>query len=307
MLFPPRGGRFRFFPAAGVLSPPALWYNRIMARPFRICLVVPPDYPHSACFRELALLLWSAIRDLGRECDVKVNELLADGINILLGYHLLTFNQQIADTAYIPFQLEQLSADTGLLNENTERILQRALQVWDYAPTNIRFLEHIGIDAVHVPIGWHANLQTITRVAEPDVDVLFYGSVGERRRLLLEKLAARFRLKVLFGLYGAERDAWIARSRIVLNIHHYAAQIFEAVRVSYLLNNGCLVVSEQARDISYPDIDLCLREPEELAEACAGLLRDAEAAENLRLTNQRLFRERYAMTDLLRPHLRELA
>ena len=42
------------------------------------------------------------------------------------------------------------------------------------------------------------------------------------------------------------RDATIARSKVVLNIHQYPAQIMEQPRVSYLLNNRRFVVSEEA-------------------------------------------------------------
>ena len=41
----------------------------------------------------------------------------------------------------------------------------------------------------------------------------------------------------VFGLYGPPRDALIARSKIILNMHLYDAKVFEIVRVSYLLAN----------------------------------------------------------------------
>ena len=56
-------------------------------------------------------------------------------------------------------------------------------------------------------------------------------------------------VKALFGVYGRERDKLIARSKIVLNMHHYSSQIFEIVRVFYLLTNRKAVVAEcNARD-----------------------------------------------------------
>ena len=47
-----------------------------------------------------------------------------------------------------------------------------------------------------------------------------------------------------FGVYGPEHDAWIARSRMILNLHQAAGAPFEAVRVAYLLANHCAVVTE---------------------------------------------------------------
>ncbi len=50
--------------------------------------------------------------------------------------------------------------------------------------------------------------------------------------------------QTLFGAYGPERDAWIAGSRLFLNLHQVAGAPFEAVRVAYLLANRCAVVAE---------------------------------------------------------------
>ena len=51
-------------------------------------------------------------------------------------------------------------------------------------------------------------------------------------------------VKSLFGVYGKERDAWIERSKLVINHHYYQSQIFEVVRVFYLLTNSVAVVGE---------------------------------------------------------------
>ena len=53
-----------------------------------------------------------------------------------------------------------------------------------------------------------------------------------------------FRVRAESGVRGAERDALIARARLVLNLHFYPTAIFELVRVSYLLANGKAVVAE---------------------------------------------------------------
>jgi hypothetical protein len=82
-----------------------------------------------------------------------------------------------------------------------------------------------------------------------DIDVAFVGSIGERRAAVLEALQ-RQGVKVFAGtsLYGRERDAIFGRAKIVLNLHHYEAQVFEVVRVSYLLANRICVVSEAGLD-----------------------------------------------------------
>jgi len=79
-------------------------------------------------------------------------------------------------------------------------------------------------------------LNRFCRAAKEDIDVLFTASLGRAGRLFLInwKKTGTFALKRFFGVYGKERDEFIARSKLLLNIHYYSAKIFEAVRVSYL-------------------------------------------------------------------------
>lgn len=57
-------------------------------------------------------------------------------------------------------------------------------------------------------------------------------------------MANGLKVKTLFGVYGKEKDAWVERSKLVLNLHYYNSQIFEIVRVFYLLTNSIAVVGE---------------------------------------------------------------
>ncbi|MHC4843687.1 MAG: hypothetical protein ACYTEE_07795, partial [Planctomycetota bacterium] len=56
------------------------------------------------------------------------------------------------------------------------------------------------------------------------------------------------KVEALFGVYGVERDHYISRAKIVLNIHFYETKVFEIVRVSYLLANKKFVISEPGND-----------------------------------------------------------
>ena len=103
-------------------------------------------------------------------------------------------------------------------------------------------------------MGYHPKLARIKSAARQDIDVLFYGSLNERRRKVLAGIeAAGLKLKVLRGVYGEGRDAWIARSKVVLNVHHYPTQIFEVVRVFYLMTNSKAVVAEVGEGTSIED------------------------------------------------------
>jgi hypothetical protein len=98
----------------------------------------------------------------------------------------------------------------------------------------------------------------------------------------------------VFGLYGADRDALVARSKIVLNLHFYDSKIFEVVRVSYLLTNGACVVSESGLDPTENEFAgaLAFAPYEALADTCTPLVNDASARAWLREGGCQLMRDR---------------
>ena len=118
--------------------------------------------------------------------------------------------------------------------------------IWDYSKANLDPWKMLGATSVKiVPIAYAPILTRILKPAEQDIDVLLYGISGGKR-LEAFQILSQAGLKVMFfsGLYGDARDQLIARSKIILNVNLYNfAQIFEIVRVSYLLANKKAVVS----------------------------------------------------------------
>jgi hypothetical protein len=204
---------------------------------------------------------------------------------------------------YIPYQLEQLSLETwNAFSEDTVQVLSHAFRVWDYSEENIRFLKERGIKALHLPVGYHQSLEQVPQGRPKDIDVLFFGSIGERRQKVLNILLheKKVRLHALFGVYGRERDEFIARSKIILNIHYYPAKIFEAVRISYLLNNRCFVVSEESGVNPYRGVTIPTFPYEQLADACCSYLDREQDIERERDASYEDFRRMYPMIDLMK-------
>ena len=210
---------------------------------YNICIIKPKNYPHSDAFWELAELLTYSLRDLENDVVMCISEIFADRQNILFGAHLLTDFDLPPST--IIFNTEQLS-------NGSEKWVQRIIDlgkkyiIVDYDDNNIKFLQQNGCKKVHkFQIGFHEKLNRIPHRKNKDIDVLFYGSAKERRRNLLNEISnSGLKVKHLFGVYGAQRDEYISRAKIVLNCHHFEAKIFEIVRVHYLVNNKIPVVSE---------------------------------------------------------------
>jgi hypothetical protein len=273
---------------------------------YRVCIVVPPGYPHAACFTEAALLLRHSLLSLGYDCDLALNEFARNRVNIVLGTNLLNPAATFGDCRVILYQLEQLSDTEGWYSDGRGAMLARAEAVWDYSPENVEFLRQRGIAASYVPLGFHPALQTIPDNSVRDIAVLFVGSLNDRRRAVLSALEQRgYVVKVLFGVYGKQRDDTIARSRVVINIHFYEANIFEAVRVSYLVNNGVFVLSEDSTFYPWDGVPIPRVAYGKLVESCDYWLRDDAGREALRKEMASAFKERYPMTEIVSQVLRQ--
>lgn len=253
---------------------------------FSVCLIQPKNYVHSLGLLEVCQLLRASIETLGFPCSLQTNRLEAAAVNIVVGYHLLSESEadEVARHRSVFYQLEQLSDNEGWFNAEREALLHKADWVWDYSEENAAFLKQRGFSRVaHLPLGFHPALSRIRHLpeADKDIDVLFYGSMNPRRKAILEPLSKLCRVRALFGLYGEQRDGWIARSRIVLNLHYYEAKILEQVRLCYLLNNGCCVVSENSDRNPYAEA-MVSGPYRELIELCRRLLERPESREQVR-------------------------
>jgi len=218
-----------------------------------------------------------------------------DRHTIVLGSNLLAHYGLEPSPNAILYNLEQVYEDSPWLTPALLALFRRH-PVWDYSQANIERLAALHVPRLtHVRVGYSPELTRIAAVPE-DIDVLFYGSRSPRRRAVLDSLRARgFRVESLFGVYGAGRDAVIARSKIVLNMHLYEAQVFEIARVSYLLSNGRAVVSERGANPA-EDADLAsgiaFAAYDELVDRCVELLGDDRTRRELGQRGYQVFSAR---------------
>ena len=254
---------------------------------FNICLVRPDNYIHSYAFLELGELLFFSLKELGYETNFGFNHVDPDASNILIGCHLLdpSFIPQIPSSTII-LNTEQIYSDTGAWNKAVFPWAKQ-FQVWDYSPRNIEKFKELGIDGAKLlKIGYQKELARLKLSSQAkDIDVLFYGSVNERRKAILDALEAKgLKVKVLFGVYGKDRDEWVGRSKIVLNHHYYEAQIFEIIRVFYLLTNSVAVVGEVNETTSIDQMCKDGIKPakyEDLVSSCVELVQNDALREGL--------------------------
>jgi hypothetical protein len=165
--------------------------------------------------------------------------------------------------------------------------------VWDYSLLNVESLRALGVKNItFCGLGYTPSLTNIPTL-DKDIDVFFYGNLSERRVLIIRELQAKGVFVVASGnIFGEQRDRFIARSKIVLNIHQYDIYIFEIVRVSHLLANKVCVVSESgdsSENATYYENGVAFCSYENLVNTCIALLANPARRQDIAETGFKLF------------------
>lgn len=277
---------------------------------FNICWVeINPFYK---IYEDLIDALVQSFNDLGHNCTVKRNGFSEDAINIFLGSTFLAARhralaRKMKGRSYIVFQLEPLDNRLDNLLPEYWELLRNAAAIWDYAPSNVDYLKAKGFENVfYVPPAFHRCMESFRQKVEPDIDVLFVGSPHPRRARIIEKLKSRgVGVVYLQSAFGETRNRYIARSRIVLNIHAWdVVQILETVRVSFLLANRTFVISEESFHNPYGD-GVVYAPYDRLVEVCIAFLQDSQARQEV-AENGYFAVRKLDMVEILRATLDEM-
>lgn len=270
---------------------------------FCVWVVKPDGYVHSECFREVADTLEASLKDLGHDVQqywgaYHSTVAIRDVKTIILAPHLL---DGPVSPNFILFNMEQIEEGSSWVKPHYINLLKQH-EVWDYSQVNIYNLQLFGVKARFCPIGYHPILERITPQTA-DFDVLFVGSVNQRRFNILKVLSYHgLEVKTCFGDYGAVRDDLIARAKIVLNIHYYESKIFEIVRCSYLLANKKFIISETGEDTDMEEplrTGIVFRPYDKIAEACLDCRCKADIRQEIALKGYEIFKS-MPMTETLR-------
>lgn len=187
----------------------------------------------------------------------------------------------------IVVNFEHLTPGGQFFPEPYRDILQRAY-VWEYSESNFQRMPQLGmLHADYTPLGYEDGaapvlaLDALLPEAQRDIDVLFFGLQSVRRVKVLDGLRALgLRVETTTQRHWSpeERDAYLLRSKVVLNIHNYDdSRIVEIPRLSIFFRHRKAIVCEL-----YPDseIDPSLRNAvvgagyEGLVAATAALVAD---------------------------------
>lgn len=217
---------------------------------FNLASIEPSGFQHAGAWYELAELIMHGFLRAGFDCSTSINRFAPNRLNIVFGVmHVTPDMERLIPSNTLFFNTEQLV----MLSEdfdhqaymNLRFLAQKGYGFLEYSAANIPVLECWGAtQIIQMPLGYVPELERLQK-SKPVYDLLFYGGRNRRRIELLKKIKdTGVNLHYLYGVYGQERDHFIERSKIVLNLHLYDSEIFELVRVNYLMHNKVCVLTE---------------------------------------------------------------
>lgn len=172
---------------------------------------------------------------------------------------------KIIDGSYIVVQTEnyKLSNNPRLQTDEYLEFLNNALFVWDYT-SNFKL--------------GYSLLNEIEFEESKPIDILFYGSLNDRRINLLSKID---NCKILDPV---DSNSWfpnlwnsIRNSKIVLSIHYYNPSNNDMARLAPLLSNSVFTISERCNDENFNNIeDMIIADYDDIPNLCKYYLKHPE-------------------------------
>jgi SAM-dependent methyltransferase len=213
-----------------------------------LCIQQPIGYVHSLGLLDQARYFRYQFRRLGAEVSLAKNRLRHDAVNFVFGAHLGFDAGRRERHACIIVNLEQLGVGGAQVSADYTRLLAGSAVV-DYDPENPAAYTQRPDEVTVVPLLHAPYLKPANgiRLEERPIDLLFFGSMNERRRAWLDRIQALGRTVRTLDtpLYGPERDQLIQQSKAVVNAHFYETSRFEQCRVAHCLSLGTPVIAER--------------------------------------------------------------
>ena len=226
---------------------------------FNLVRIVPDNgyYVHAQVFHEIEAAFFFTLKRMGFDVTNTINDFVPDARNIVFGMQHCPVDVVRHDIPKntIVYSLEQMRDTPECIRWCRK---YRGLEVWDYSVLNKETLEIAGVENIKVvPIGYVPEISYVERqpLEKRDIDILAYMSPGPRRLKIMDQFKNNPNINFvnLQSTYGEERDSYMARAKLIINIHNYDNKIFEMVRISHALQQGIPILAERAPDTDFPD------------------------------------------------------
>lgn len=251
---------------------------------------INPHHPRPFVFTDAARSITASLCASGIAAGHVVNRIPPQGGLIVLGWTpgwLAAHAHQLDPQRTFIFNAEQLGS-TGSDVVTTDYL--RALSTWsvlDYHESNAEFLRaRFGpsVRVTTVPLIPGPAVEYPVDMPTPDdatsVDVLFYGTLNERRQRTLDEIRkCGLTVEVVSGSYGQELAPALLRCKLVLHVHYYPSALFPMLRMLQPLARGVPIVCERSvfsRWNDWSESGMVFADYDSLAQACVDLVKDPE-------------------------------
>ena len=212
-----------------------------------ICIIQPLGYVHSLGFLDQARFFRHQFRRMGGNVTLAKNRLRHDGVNFIFGAHLGFDSGLRARYTCMFVNLEQLGLGGAVLDAAYLKLLSSSAVI-DYDAANVASYTVHTDDVPLISFAHAPYLGTsILPIEQRPIDLLFFGSVNERRSRIISEVEASgcHVTRLSHSLYGPERDELIQQSKAVFNCHFYESARFEQARAFQCMSLGTPIISER--------------------------------------------------------------
>lgn len=252
---------------------------------FNLMYPGPEQYFHPR--RDVILPIKFVLEALGHAVYISGPQLESSCFNIILGGYFLP-GETMRAVAKSGIRFAVLNSEitaNDMLNFNPKKVdfmndylpfMKAGKFIWDLVPDNLADHRRHGNNAHLIEWGWHPKAEEVQHYDSKDLDFYFFGSLTERRKRLLQKL-------VNAGLNGYVdhscpyfvRNDRIGRAKVQVNLTQTDNFThINGIRICYLANNRCCIISEKENDpanyLEYAE----LVSPETLVDKVKSLLAD---------------------------------
>lgn len=194
--------------------------------------------------------------NLGYDCTFRLNELDHSCVNIVFGFAAAINAGNTFPPGTILYNMEQYSGFETKSPATFHSIADR-YQIFDYCQANIDWWDQFNprFRPYYAQVSYAPCLTRIAPREAEDIDITFIGALypGRAEHLFnCGRVTSDHAHSVvsLTHIWGPQRDEFISRSKVMLNLSNPSAdsRIFEIVRVSYYLANHKAVICESRAD-----------------------------------------------------------
>ena len=234
-------------------------YAQPKSNKFNLVRIVPDNGfdVHAQVFHEIEAAMFFSLQKLGYDVTNSTNDFAPDRRNIVFGMHHCPVDVVRHDIPKntIVYSLEQMRDQPECMRWCRK---YRGLEVWDYSTRNVEVLQKAGVENIkHCKVGYVPEISYFERnkPQERDIDILAYLSPSPRRDHIMKQFANNPNINFVHiqSTYGDERDEYIKRAKLVINLHNHDNEIFEIIRVSHLIQNKVPVLCERNNTTDFPD------------------------------------------------------